>query len=118
MYCFAAAVVEYGVPAHIRIDRGGENYELAQIAIQARGRGGVIAGPSTRNQRIERFWRDVFDQVTASFYDFFRTLEQGRVIDLSNALHLIVIRVLYLPRYQVRSRCLCMPSAYSRSSYI
>ena len=55
---FLSAVNEYGVPSRIRTDKGLENVKIAYFMIEKRGagRGSVIAGPSTHNQRIERLF--------------------------------------------------------------
>lgn len=98
---FALAVNEYGVPAHVRCDHGVENYEICQAMVMFRGDRGFIAGPSTRNQRIERLWRDVYEQVSDPFYNYFRRLEEVGILDVNSALHHIVVRALYLRRYQV-----------------
>ena len=57
-------------PSRIRVDRGVENVLICDAMVEARGanRGSFIAGPSTRNQRIERLWRDVFRCVLHFFY--------------------------------------------------
>jgi hypothetical protein len=45
-------------PLAVRSDYGGENMGVAHIMKEDVGPESYIAGPSTRNQRIERFWRD------------------------------------------------------------
>ena len=49
-------------PSRIRVDYGVENVFIcdAMVGYRGEGRGSFIAGSSTRNQRIERLWRDVF----------------------------------------------------------
>eukprot|EP00794_Sanderia_malayensis_P013238 gene13238-14596_t len=49
-------------PSRICVDFGVENVSIcdAIVAKQGVGRNSYIAGSSTRNQRIERLWRDVF----------------------------------------------------------
>ncbi|CAB4015173.1 RNA-directed DNA polymerase from transposon X-element [Paramuricea clavata] len=62
---FMNAIEKDGLwPSRIRVDHGVENVLVCDAMVSARGegRGSFIAGPSTRNQRIERLWRDVFRQ--------------------------------------------------------
>lgn len=56
-----AARLKWGLPACLRIDRGGENVLATDYIIQERGihYRSVIAGKSIHNQPIERQWRDV-----------------------------------------------------------
>jgi hypothetical protein len=62
---FEGACRTFGVPSRCRADRGGENIRIGLFMVQQRGtdRSSIIYGPSTRNQRIERAWRDVSQQV-------------------------------------------------------
>ena len=51
---------------------GGENCSVAQFMLLLRGlnRGSHMTG-STRNQRIERLWPDVYNHCTSLFYHLF-----------------------------------------------
>ncbi len=68
---FCSGVEEYGVPSHIRTDRGGENVLVAQYMLQHNHRG--VSRNSVRsvhNQRIERLWRDLYSGCICLFYNF------------------------------------------------
>lgn len=66
---FKSACDEYMVPSRLRIDKGGENVKVADFMLRMRGvgRGSILAGKSTRNQRIERLWGDVNRDVVDSY---------------------------------------------------
>ena len=67
---FRHAVGVCGWPSRLRCDRGGENIDVAQAMIEARGTGQrrILVGSSVHNQRVERLWRDVFRCVCHYFY--------------------------------------------------
>ena len=69
------------MPFQVRSDRGGENYYVAQVMLCIRGTGrrSHITGRSTRNQRIERLWRDVYQNCVRLFYEIFYMLEDANV---------------------------------------
>ena len=75
---FVEAGQKYTLPSRIRCDRGVENVKVAQYMLEQRGthRGSVITGSSVRNQRIERLWREVGENVTYSYYRKFYQMER------------------------------------------
>ena len=72
---FTEAVCNYGLPSHVRCDKGVENVSVSLFLIshplRGPGRGSVIVGRNVHNQRVERMWRDVYqgflDSTTTSF---------------------------------------------------
>lgn len=68
-------------PSRIRVDQGVENVLVcdAMAAARGEGRGSLIAGPATHNQRIERLWRDVFRCVCHLYYYTFYAIESSGI---------------------------------------
>ena len=99
---FLDAIGEHGGiwPSRVRVDHGVENVLVceAMVAKQGADRGSFIAGSSTRNQRIERLWRDVFRCVAVAFYYAFYAMEQTGILDVENPIHLFALHLVYLPR--------------------
>ena len=87
-------------PSRIRVDYGVENTAVcdAMVAVRGEGRGSFIAGSSTRNQRIERLWRDVFRCICHVFYYIFYAMEQTGVLDVENPIHMFTLQYVYLAR--------------------
>ena len=101
---FLISAEHHGWPSHIRVDYGVENTLVCDkmVAKRGPGRGSYTAGSSTRNQRIERLWRDVFRCVaTMMFYYMFYGLEQSGILDLENPVHLFMLHYVFLQRINV-----------------
>lgn len=83
---FVNAVAENnGCPQRIRIDHGTENTHIAEMQIffrEAANDECVTLGPSTGNQRIERWWSTLRSQCIQFWMDHFEQLkEDGHFVD-------------------------------------
>lgn len=115
---FLAAVEKWGWPSRVRGDFGGENLMVKQLMEEKRGlnrgespssvrrsrwltpsrpTGSFMQGKSTRNQRIERMWRDVRRWSTQSLRDAFENLEQSGLLDIDDEVDLWCLHHVYLP---------------------
>ena len=80
---FIKAVQDGGLPSRVRCDQGSENVDVVKYMLSTRGtgRGSAQVGKSVHNQRIERMWRDVFEDVLANFYELFSLMEELGIFD-------------------------------------
>ena len=97
---FQQAIPNYGLPARIRSDMGGENTAVAQFLLNhpSRGSGCMITGRSVHNQRIKRLWRDVFAECTSYFYTLFYALEENGVNKITIAKQIYLHCILFIWR--------------------
>ena len=96
--CFLKGVGDYGLPSRVRSDKGLENVLVSDYMIEKRGsgRGSMITGKSTHNQRIERLWRDVFTGVLSYYYHLFYFMEEENILDPLNDNHITALHYVFL----------------------
>ena len=95
---FVTAVDKYGRPLRVRTDHGGENVMVWQNMVQHNGPSSVIAGPSVRNQWVERLNGDVNVQVNRYYAEIFRELEFEDKLNITNPTDKFCLHYVYLPR--------------------
>ena len=97
--CFLKGVHTYVLPSRVRSDKGRENVLVADYMIKIRGpgRGSMITGPSTHNQRIGRLWRDMFDSVLGFYYELFSFVEENIIPDPFNEVDIAALNFTFIP---------------------
>lgn len=98
---YLKAIETYGfLPTLIRTDKGTEATLMEDMHMALRyahednfsGTKSFLRGKSTRNQRIESYWRQ-FRQHMGDFYtDLFKKMEQDNLLDVYNVMHIECLR--------------------------
>ncbi|XP_048586325.1 uncharacterized protein LOC125568343 [Nematostella vectensis] len=100
--CFQNSTTKWGHPSRVRADDGGENVVVGEYMEYFRGanRGSFLTGPSVRNTRIERLWRDVGMSVISLFSSLFYFMELHLLLDSDSDIHMYALHYVFLPRVQ------------------
>ena len=94
-----------GVPVVVYADRGTENSLLRDLQYALRwnhqdrfqGLSSFLYGSSTRNTRIERFWKDLKNMCGFYWINFFKELADLGILDTSDDIHMECVRYCFLP---------------------
>ena len=97
-HLFRNAVHECGWPSRVCADKGGKNVDVARAMLTSRGTGRrvFLVGSSVHNQRIERFWRDVFHCVCHFYYAMFYEMGDLGILDPTRDPDLYALHFVFL----------------------
>lgn len=106
---FVEAVNQFGLPNKVRSDKGGENVLVAEYMLNKKGVSSrpFIAGRSVHNQRIERFWRELWQGFAILYYNLFYALEEENLLDTSNEINMTLLHLAFKPRMQMHLNEFC-----------
>ena len=109
LHSFKQSTARYGIPSRVRMDDGVENrgVEAFMIAQRGTGRGSAIKGPSVHNQRIERLWVDVWQNVNSRYHTLFHFMERHEVLSVVNNIHMFALHYTFLPMIQKQLDLFC-----------
>lgn len=97
---FLGCIDQFRCPLRIRTDHGTENIETARWMLNRYGvaHKPVITGQSVHNQRIERLWVDVYNNVLEHIRNVFFFLEENDLLDRDDEIDLLALQFVFLPR--------------------
>ncbi|CAG7719071.1 unnamed protein product [Allacma fusca] len=97
---FLKGVQKWSLPLRTRSDKGMENVLIARFMLETRGtnRGSHICGRSVHNQRIERYWGELFQGMLWFYYVMFSDMESQGILDINNNIHLTILHLVFIPR--------------------
>lgn len=99
---FLEDVDKHGLPSRVRGHQGVKNVDVVSFMfshpLRGPARGSYILGKSCHNQRIERFWRDLFHGCLFLFYYVFCFLEESGSLIIDNEADLCCLKYVFLPR--------------------
>jgi len=101
---FHDAVYKYGCPAHMRMDKGGENIKVATMMTFMRQdvHRPVILGTSPHNSSIERLWRLLREYELQVYIGMFALLEEVLHLLVHMSYAVSYVRRMYVRRMYVR----------------
>lgn len=96
---FLQGVSVYGLPEVVRSDHGGENVDVWRYMLSIhQDPSCIITGNSVHNERIERMWRDISQNISQSFIATFYELEEEEVLNPDNEVDIFCLHVVFIPR--------------------
>lgn len=101
-WVLSASNSKLGPPSQVRADNGGENVAVGDYMVWFRGENQLsfLTGPSVRNTRIERLWRNVVECIVSVFSSLFLFMEAHHAVNPGCDLDMYVLHFIFMPRNQ------------------